>query len=224
MIPLLSGNALKLIAAAAMFLDHLGMIFFPHVRAYRIIGRLAMPIYAFMIAEGCKYTRNPKRYFGTIAALAAFCQTVWYLFDGSTYLSILVTFSLSILTIWALNAFKEEKTVPNALLFAGAVTGIYLLNRSFEIDYGFWGCMLPVFASFFHGTQKDTPLNNLVMLGLGMVLLALDSGTIQFYSLLALPLLLCYSGQRGKWNLKYFFYIFYPVHLAALEGLHMLLG
>ena len=42
------------------------------------------------------------------------------------------------------------------------------------------------------------------------------------YALLALPILLLYSGKRGKANLKYFFYIFYPVHLAALQGIAML--
>jgi hypothetical protein len=57
-----------------------------------------------------------------------------------------------------------------------------------------------------------------------MVPLPPDSSSIQVYSLLSLPVLMCYSGKRGKWKMKYFFYIFYPIHLAALEGLHMLLG
>ena len=55
-------------------------------------------------------------------------------------------------------------------------------------------------------------------------MLAADLGGTQWYSLLALPLLLLYSGKRGKANLKYFFYIFYPVHLVVLQGIDMLLG
>ena len=43
-------------------------------------------------------------------------------------------------------------------------------------------------------------------------------------ALLALPLLMLYSGRRGKWNMKYFFYIFYPAHLAILQGIAWLLA
>jgi hypothetical protein len=57
----LTGNQLKLIAAGAMLADHVGLMFFPEAELLRIIGRLAFPIFAFMIAEGCKYTRNKLR-------------------------------------------------------------------------------------------------------------------------------------------------------------------
>ena len=50
---ILSGNALKIIAALAMVADHVGLMFFPQVRILRIIGRLAYPIFAYMIAQGC---------------------------------------------------------------------------------------------------------------------------------------------------------------------------
>jgi len=59
----LSGNMLKIIAALAMLCDHVGLLFFPSQDIFRIIGRLAFPIFAFMIAEGCKYTRNKAKYF-----------------------------------------------------------------------------------------------------------------------------------------------------------------
>ena len=220
---ILTGNALKLIAAASMLLDHMGLMLFPGNLLLRIIGRLAMPIYAFMIAEGCKYTRSKSRYFGMVFSLAAVCQTVYFLFDGSTYLSILFTFSLSIGTIYALHRYQANPGVATGALFALAVAGVYLLNRIFTIDYGFWGCMLPVFPAMLHGTAYDRQPWNMAMLGLGMVLLSANVGGIQFFSLAALPLLLLYSGRRGKWNMKYFFYIFYPVHLVLLEGIAMLM-
>ena len=58
---ILNGNHLKLIAAFSMLLDHAGILLFPQIRMLRIIGRLAYPIFAFMIAEGCRYTKNKAK-------------------------------------------------------------------------------------------------------------------------------------------------------------------
>ena len=234
----LSGNALKLIAAAAMTADHVGILFFPGVRWMRILGRLAFPIFAYMIAEGCKYTRSRLRYFLTMAALAAVCQAVYWVADGSLYLSVLVTFSLAVPVICALQLCKEATAAGKGLksLFAGAVflaavALVWYLNRILTIDYGFWGCMLPVLASLFQ-TRRGAPGNpgtdrkevHVLCMGLGLVLLSRSMGGVQSWSLLSLPLLLGYSGKRGKADLKYFFYIFYPVHLAILQGLQWLLA
>ena len=220
---LLSGNALKILAAIFMTIDHIGVMLFPRVEILRIIGRLALPIYAFMIAEGCKYTRNKKKYFGMVFGLGAVCQIVYYLFDGSLYFSILITFSLSILMIYALQYWKQKKTALSGLVFAAAVIATYLLNQRLTIDYDFWGCMLPVFAALAHGTEQDSDPVNITMLGIGLVFLSISIGQTQWPSLLALPLLYTYNGKRGKLNLKYFFYIFYPTHLVLLEGIAMLM-
>lgn len=219
---ILSGNALKLIAAATMFIDHMGLMLFPGNLLLRIIGRLALPIYAYMIAEGCKYTRNKKKYFGMVFGLAVVCQTVYFFFAGSSYLSILFTFSLSILTVYALQANQAHPCAKNSILFTLTVAGVWLLNQLMQIDYGFWGCMLPVFPAMLHNTPYDKKEWNVAMLGLGLLLLAWEPGSIQLYSLLSLPLLMLYSGKRGKGNMKYFFYIFYPAHLVVLELILML--
>lgn len=220
---LLSGNALKILAALFMTIDHIGVLLFPRVQLLRIIGRLALPVFAFMIAEGCKYTKNRWKYFGMVFGLGAVCQIVYYLVDGSMYLSILLTFSLSILAIYALDYWKQNKTALSALVFAGAVAAVYFLNQIFTFDYGFWGCMLPVFAAIPHRTPHDSSTLSSTLLGLGLIPLAFSIGGVQLYSLLALPLLYAYNGSRGRWNLKYFFYIFYPAHLVVLQGIAWLL-
>ena len=61
------------------------------------------------------------------------------------------------------------------------------------------------------------------MTALGILALAIDDGDIQYYSLFVIPILLLYSGQRGKYKMKYFFYIFYPLHLGILWLIAMLL-
>lgn len=220
----LTGNALKILAAIAMVCDHAGLMLFPRIPLLRLIGRLAYPIFAFMIAEGCKYTRSKKRYFGTIFLLATVCQVVYFIADGTMYLSILFTFSLSILTIYALQNFKAKKNALSGAVFALTVLAVWGLNQIFTIDYGFWGCMVPVFAAVFQNTRYDRIPVHAAMLWVGLLFLAASLGGIQYNAQLAIPLLFCYNGQRGKWNLKYFFYIFYPVHLVVLQVLQWIFG
>lgn len=228
---MLSGNTLKIIAAISMLLDHAGLMLFPKVILFRILGRLAFPIYAFMIAEGCRYTRSKLRYFLNVFVLAAVCQIVYYIVDGSLYFSILVTFSLSILMIYALQAFQHAlegadigKKWISGLVFLASVAAVYGLNRAFEIDYGFWGCMVPVFVSLDPGNGENSHRIRVGLLGLGLLFLMGNQWGIQGYCLLTLPLLLAYSGKRGKGNMKYFFYIFYPAHLVILEGIVLLMA
>ncbi len=117
----LSGNALKLIGALSMLCDHTGMLLFPQALWLRMVGRLALPIFAFFIAEGCRYTRNRVRYLCTIALCATVFQVVYFIATGDTLLSIFTSFTLSILLIYLLDAWK------NSLLREGTKTWKKLL-------------------------------------------------------------------------------------------------
>lgn len=220
----LSGNQLKLIALITMTIDHVGAYLLPQYRILRIIGRVSMPIYAFLIAEGCHYTKNKFKYLGLMAGLALVCQLVFYFVKGSLQQRILVTFSLSIILIYALQYVEKKKNTLSCLLFFLALAGVYWVSTKlpgyipgFSVEYGFKGILLPVFFAL--GTTKP---QRLLGGAVGMCFLALG-GSIQWYSLLALPLLALYSGQRGKGNYKYLFYIYYPLHLAAIYGIDWLL-
>ena len=73
----LTGNQLKLLALFAMTCDHVGLQLLPQFIILRIIGRLAAPLFAYMIAEGCRYTHNRGRYLGRLLGMAAdrlFCR------------------------------------------------------------------------------------------------------------------------------------------------------
>ncbi len=236
-INILSGNALKIIAAISMLLDHIGYLFFPSIRIFRILGRLAFPIFAFLIAEGCRHTRNRLRYLLTMAGFAAALQLFYYFYSGSTSMTVIVTFTVSIVLIYALDAVKRILFDDGAdflikllsvCFFFIAVMAVYALNTRFKIEYGFNGCILPVAASLFHMPKgksgavfekMDSLPVHVFAMGAWLLYMSIVRGWVQPWSLLSLPILLLYSGKRGKVNLKYFFYLFYPLHLASLEGI-----
>ena len=236
----LSGNALKILAAVTMLIDHIGMMLFPAATILRIIGRLSFPIFSFMIAEGCAHTKNKLRYFLSVFALGAICQLVLYLQRGNAKMCVLITFSVSIIVVYILQLLKSALFAPKksfikcsltVCLFMLTVLGVYFLNRLISIDYGFWGCMAPAFASVFKKpasatspvwSKLDNNLFHTAMFGICLTALSINYGKIQPYCLLALPFLMLYSGRRGILKMKYFFYIFYPLHLALLEGISYL--
>lgn len=212
----LTGNQLKLLAVITMTIDHVGAYLFPSVMWLRIIGRLAFPIYAFMIAEGCHHTRSMPRYLLSVAGMAALCQSVQYLFNGSLHMYILVTFSLSILLIWLLQL--AQKNGFFGLLAILAVGGVYYITQllpgqlpgDFRIDYDFMGVMLPVMI-----WAAKEKWQSLGVCAIGLVLMGIGN-TIQMYGVLAVIPLMLYNGNRGKARLKAFFYWYYPVHLVAI--------
>ena len=106
-----NGNTLKIIAAITMFIDHFGLMMYPDNMVLRAIGRLAMPLFAFMIAESARYTRNKIKHFALMFGLGAICQIVYRIAMGEESLSlfnILIAFSLSTLILYALEAFKTS--------------------------------------------------------------------------------------------------------------------
>ena len=219
-----SGNALKIMAMVTMFIDHLGYILFPKVTILRVIGRLSLPIFAFMIAEGCIYTRSKLRYFLSVFILAVICQFGYIAAGLGGKLSILVTFSYSLLIIFSLQHLRKMLTngtvrdiVFAYLLSVFAVGATFILTRYYRVDYGFWGCMLPVFAYFAVFVNEKATINfKVATFAVGVAILSYKYKGIQPYSLLALPLILMYSGKRGMADIKYMFYAFYPLHLFIL--------
>lgn len=215
-----TGNQLKIVAAIAMVIDHIGAYLLPHFTILRIIGRLSYPIFAFMIGEGFEHTKNRKKYLLRMVAMAAFLQLVYAVVMKSAYQCIFVTFSLSIaLCMLADNVIKRDDTL-SWTLFSLATIGIcfittrlsdMLRETGFAIDYGFFGVMLPVVV--FMARTKTTKL---IMLTVMLCLMWAVSGYIQGFALLAVPLIALYNGERGKLKLKNFFYIFYPAHLAFI--------
>jgi len=242
----MSGFWIKIIAATAMLADHAGMILFPDAIWLRIIGRLALPLYALCIAEGFRHTRNRLAYFLRIFALGAICQVAYIFVSDSLYLGILITFSISILLLFFLDALlhacrgeknplsslveKLFKRQPSkaasialcAVMFAAALAGAVALTVFVRVDYGLSGILFPVLVYL----GGSTRLGKFLGAAAGTAMLACNlegSATPRIWSLLALAPLALYNGQPGKYKLKYFFYVFYPAHLVILYGIDMLI-
>lgn len=211
----LTGNQLKILAMISMTCDHVGLQLLPQFPILRIIGRLALPIYAYMIAEGCRYTHDRRQYLLRLAGLGALCQVVYFLAMGSLYQCILVTFSLSASLIF-LHESRYRKYFFPALLgiwFLCRVVPDLLPRTDFQIDYGTWGVLLPVFI-YLSGNKG---------LFAGTLLLALTYGGRQWWTFAAIPLLMLYNGQRGKWKIGKLFYFYYPAHLVIIYILSLIL-
>ena len=187
------------------------MLLFPQLPLLRVIGRIAFPIFAFMIAEGCRYTKNRTKHLIVLSSMAVVFQLFYLIFLNDLYQGILVTFSLSIGLIYAIESFIKNSSVKNrllmslvviAILFVGLVCPELFGKYGFSIDYGAWGLFLPVIIYFAPG--KWFKLAGATVL---LIAMSLISSPLQWWALMSIPLLALYNGERGKWRMKYFFYI-----------------
>ena len=229
----LSSTALKLLACGFMLCDHVGVRLLPEIMLLRIIGRLAFPLFAFFIGEGCRYTSNRLKHFLCIFALGAVCESVYIIYMGSWYGNTLLTFSLSTLLIYLMQWSRVKEELSGYCLFGAAIVGTAVLMNYVNFDYGFFGVILPLFAAYPGDRRGENPplspaplsgKNKVFLFAVGIMLTAIGNplGMRQFFALLTVPLLAAYSGKAGKIKLKYFFYIFYPVHMLLIEVTAML--
>lgn len=220
----LNANILKIIALVTMTIDHIGAQFFKDMPLFRAVGRMSFPIFAYMIAEGCRYTKNKRRYFLQIFLLGFACQVAYFFVKGSLYQCVPITFSLSILCIYAIQwAGKHENGwwLPAlAVLLVWGVTDFLpqaLPKTNFAVDYGFWGVLLPVCIA----CTNDRRIK-LLLTAVCLAALSLSLDAIQWWCLCALPILALYNGQRGKYKMKSLFYIYYPLHLVVIYFIALL--
>ena len=223
-VQILDGTMLKIIAMVSMVSDHVGDLFFPGVMWLRMIGRLAMPIFSFCIAEGYAHTRDKNRYLLRMGIFALISEVPFDLaFEGKVgfgHQNIMLTFFLSILAlkIFDLIRGEEPRNIGKTVLGTLAVlvmAGLALLLRA---DYTIFA-VIAVFL--FYVLRNRHPL---VRSGVGVAFLALTR-TMGYYCTTGFSLipLLLYNGKRGR-GLKWLFYAFYPGHLLLLFVLKKLLA
>ncbi len=161
----LTSNALKIIACVTMLLDHVGAYLFPDIFVLRVIGRVAFPVFAFFIAEGCRYTRNKAKRFFIMFGLGMLFETVYIAYNAWSLMgrsiwgyfseapwdtlefiletcaegNIFLTLSCSILIIYALQAFKQalaKRKLLGGMLSVAAMAGALLFGYGVNHLFG----------------------------------------------------------------------------------------
>ncbi len=221
----ISGSALKLIAIAAMLLDHIaaaaippycydGSLSVPYF-AFRSIGRIAFPIFCFLLTEGFFHTKNLKKFCLRLALFAliseipfdlAFRKKLWEPASQNVFFTLLI----GLLTISAMQRLKDAffknplffLPCDAVLLFAGMQAANF-----FETDYAATGVLVIV---LFYELRFSRTLACSASCAVLCVL-----SPIELAAFAALPLIQSYNGKRGL-SLKYIFYFFYPVHLLLI--------
>jgi len=205
---------LKWIAIITMTVDHVGVILYPEFTVLRFIGRFSFPLFAYLLILGIENTQNIRYYFTRLFIFALISQVPFFLalgygpFDS---LNIFFTLSSGLLFVYF---FKKSSVFVLVPLFASLVL---------PFDYGIYGivvigCMYILKENTKFGVFSLVLLNTLFLV----------PWSIQFLSISAIPLILLHKNGSLKitrettekvtiplWR-KYFFYVYYPLHLTLL--------
>lgn len=216
MMKLLNSMHLKLIALITMIIDHTGAIFFSGQDLYRIIGRLAFPIYCFLLVEGFFHTKSREKYAARLFIFALISELPFdYAFFGGlngSHQNIFFTLFLGLSGIWISENFRHKNPLVSIAGFVGAAALASLLNTDYTI-LGILYILIFYFArSMPHGLKE---LYILLAIGTATSFL---SGSIQMYAIFAVIPIMLYNGKPGLRSrlVQYGFYAAYPVHLMIL--------
>lgn len=250
----MSAAVLKYLAALFMLVDHWGMMFQP-MEAFaepgsllcclpRYAGRLAFPVFAYFVAEGCRRTHCFPKYLIRLGIFAVVAQVPYLLASGTMGGSVMLTFLLAASAVYAFQQIvRRENASPVMALFP--LLAACVLATLLNTDYGFPGVLL-VFTLYLCGEDRK---RQLLCLGVGLALIylvyhplsgllalpALTASLVGAYLRRAMPLHLLYAlfaeaavlllsrynGRLGVQS-KWFFYWFYPLHLLVLWVIKLL--
>lgn len=227
----LNGFHLKLIAICTMLIDHMGYTLFPGVMWLRCVGRVAFPIFCFLIAEGCIYTHDRKKYALRLLVFALLSEIPFNLMNSGMIWdpydqNVLWTLLLGALVCWLMDWALKKCTPLSFVLTGAAMVAAYWLLEAFRTDYGGWGMLL---VAAFYGVHR-APSGAVVKMiaqafGLAFFSLGVMGGylSIELWSLVSLAPIWLYNGQRGFSHkaVQYGFYAFYPVHILILSLIAM---
>ena len=215
----MSALTLRFIACATMLIDHVGAILFPGVIIFRIIGRLSFPIYAYLIANGFRHTRNVNRYLQRLVVFALISEIPYDLAFNNAILefsrqNIFFTLSIALGALMLRAMLYKSKKVAEPF---GHVIAIFTAAIVAELTCASYG-MVGIVTVFLFDVWLDKRINLLAAVLL-MGLNFFSMGWVQAFGVLAFVPIMLYNGKPGAKNtlLQYAFYLFYPLHLVVLH-------
>ena len=232
-----TGFTLHMLAMLFMLLDHMWITVVRGNDWLTCVGRLAFPIFAFLIVEGYMHTSNLKRYVGRMFIFALISEIPFNLVSGGSMIfpfhqNVLWTFLLSLLCMHLLEKVRKTENVWIQIIVSMMViAGGYLLGNILMVDYHSAGIMTVLVFYFFRGNTLKYRLGQFLGLYwinfhmLGGVVYILEFATTQMsvprqsFAMFALIPIWLYSGKRGITNvwIQRFYYAFYPLHLFVLS-------
>lgn len=232
----LTGSTLKLVAMVTMLIDHVAAVllmrlyfagavspgFFQVIYVMRLMGRVAFPIYCFLLVEGFMCTGNFKRYLSRMVIFALISEIPFDLALSASVVhmehqNVMWTMTIGLIAMYGMKQAERKnlwkgKFLIVQLLIAAAASGLAMLLKT---DYD-WAGVLCICAMYLFKT------GNARKALLGNAFLIMKS-TLEVVALVSVPLIGFYNGQRGR-RMKYFFYAFYPLHLLLLYLICVMLG
>lgn len=233
----LNSNHLKIIAIMAMTIDHVADLLYPGMpnifisNVMHIIGRLTAPIMFFFICEGYHYTKNVKNYISRLFIFALISHFAYCFAFGINFIpfstgdifnqtSIMWTLAWAVVALHILHGKNNLKEWQKWLL-------IILINLiTFSSDFSSIAVMAILFMYDRRGNLKSQMTSMMAWLTLyaliSYLFVSKTYGLIAMTAILVYPLLKNYNGKRGKakW-LKWFFYLYYPLHLIIIGALRL---
>ncbi|KXB69198.1 hypothetical protein HMPREF3180_00446 [Leptotrichia wadei] len=200
-----------------MFLDHYHYIV-GGSEILNVIGRIAFPIFAFTLNEGYVHTRSLKKYLLRLFIFAVSIQMPSILFGYDYPMNIFFTLFLGLLSICIFNLKKM-----NVILKIILIGFILFFSQKFKLDYGIYGILVIINFNIFRN-NKFKILMNFLVLNIYNVIFpkVFDLPDTQLFSLISLVFIFMYNGEKGR-SMKYFFYLFYPIHFFILEVIKFIL-
>lgn len=218
----ISRNQLKMIALLSMVIDHIGAVLFPEQFVFRLIGRLAFPIFGYLIVEGYIHTHNLKHYGLRLLAFGLLSEVPFDLaFSGQVlefgHQNIFFTLATGLVGIWIYDKLKHKADLLSAIL----VFILALLAQRLGFDYGLFGVVMIV-GIYTIQSRLYQALWIVLMMAMMTVLYAYP---IQLGAGISAILIYYYDRTKGRYlpQWKYLFYIIYPLHLLILYGIRIFL-
>lgn len=207
-----------------MLIDHIGVLFFPQYMIFRVIGRTAMPLYAYCIGRGYYYSRmhgTLDRYLKNVFWLLVASQIPYALIGGKG-LNICGTWLFSLLLLTAFDRHFDtgwKKAVWCCGIYG--ITAVMYWKGIIISDYGIGGVTTPLLFYLLIKQKKENWVNYMLAVLIGWVVYVMSSGTAsslgQIFSLGSVAVLaVCHNRDSIIRLPKWFFYWFYPVHLTIL--------